>query len=373
MVIQPAVPRYREPLFSTMASRLDGGLLVLADRTHSMLLAGTWSANRPQYALGEAPVHALGPVRVQWGAPRALARGRVRAVILSWNIRHIDLYLDLAIARARGIPVTLWGHGLTKGPPGLQEHIRRFVGKQAGAVAVYGYRARDVLVENGFPEHRIVVAPNGLDFSVISETLRQAREDAEGVAFRRVQYGFGDRDVLLHVGRLTEPRRIDLAIRAYALSGVCKTSVLAIVGGGPDLAPLRALTELLGLSNDVRFLGPLYDDVELAYLAMMSLASIFPSHSGLGLIHLGGLGLASVCGDDWRYHGPEFEALLPGVTGWTFRHGDIEAFTTVLREVCSSPGEARRRGAAAREWVLSEFNIDRTAAGLLAAVALSEG
>jgi glycosyltransferase involved in cell wall biosynthesis len=60
------------------------------------------------------------------------------------------------------------------------------------------------------------------------------------------------------------------------------------------------------------------------------------------------------------------EIVVPGETGWLVPPGDAEALGQALVQLLDDPDEARRRGAAARERVRTEFSVAAMVAGNLA-------
>lgn len=78
---------------------------------------------------------------------------------------------------------------------------------------------------------------------------------------------------VLSVGRLESVKRVDLAIRA--MLNAPPSLSLMIAGTGTHAEALRALTETLGLTSRVKFLGEVQDD-DLIELYAGALAVLFP-------------------------------------------------------------------------------------------------
>jgi len=69
--------------------------------------------------------------------------------------------------------------------------------------------------------------------------------------------------VFVIVGRLVPIKRVDLAIRAWAIAGKKLGAKLQIIGSGPDEEKLKTLSEELGIDNLIEFLGFRKDAQEL--------------------------------------------------------------------------------------------------------------
>ena len=67
------------------------------------------------------------------------------------------------------------------------------------------------------------------------------------------------------------------------------------------------------------------------------------------------------------------ELVVDGVSGLTVRPGDSDAIAASLRRLAEDPDLRTRLGAAARERVSAEFDVDRNAARLVARFAATAG
>ena len=119
---------------------------------------------------------------------------------------------------------------------------------------------RRELMEDGIEPHRIVVRRNGVDGP---EKMPERGE------FRR-QIGVAEHSrMVLFLGRLVSKKRPDLLIEAFARwrekSRSAEDSVLVLAGPEEDkgyAAGLKRKASELGLSQHIRFAGPLYDDAK---------------------------------------------------------------------------------------------------------------
>ncbi len=123
----------------------------------------------------------------------------------------------------------------------------------------------------------IHVVPNGIDFKGIDRVKASEKKSD-----------------IIYVGRLVRHKNVDLLIRAVSLVSNEVPDIRAIiVGDGPDMEKLKALTRGLGLEKNVEFTGFLesYDEA----LALMKSSCIFVSPStreGFGMAALE----ANACG-----------------------------------------------------------------------------
>jgi glycosyltransferase involved in cell wall biosynthesis len=148
-------------------------------------------------------------------------------------------------------------------PRALGFFVRMLYGRAAIVVAVTE-SARKSILERGVPSRRVVLAPNGFDFTQEIKPRRRPRRSTFEVAYAGNMGLATGVDLLLDVAKLLFERR-DLRF--------------VLAGGGVDAARLLARIEGEGLNN-VRFLGVLSRRESLDLLAGAD-AAIVPLHGGL--------------------------------------------------------------------------------------------
>jgi glycosyltransferase involved in cell wall biosynthesis len=123
----------------------------------------------------------------------------------------------------------------------------------------------------------VQVVPNGIDFDRI-DRVKASKKESD----------------IVYVGRLVGHKNVDLLIRAIGLIKREDSDIKAIIiGDGPDMEKLKAITRELNLERNVEFLGFLesYDEA----LALMKSSHVFASPStreGFGMAALE----ANACG-----------------------------------------------------------------------------
>ncbi|MFI1091966.1 glycosyltransferase [Streptomyces sp. NPDC020917] len=178
-----------------------------------------------------------------------------------YDIVHTHLYraavygrVAARLARARAVVATehslgatqIEGRPLTPANRALYRATERLGG---GTLAVSGTVARR-LVEWGVPEHRIHLAPNGIDPAAFtfSAPARLAARTRLGIPLHAYVVG--------GVGRQVREKNFDGLIRAVA--AVPDTHLL-LAGDGPEHVMLLRLVHQLGVADRVRFAGPAED------------------------------------------------------------------------------------------------------------------
>jgi glycosyltransferase involved in cell wall biosynthesis len=175
----------------------------------------------------------------------------------------------------------------------------------------------------------------------------------------------GPYDRIMYVGRLVPSKKVDVLVRAFALTELRQTgATLTLVGEGSARATLEALVEAHGLAKSVDFLGHVDKVSELRDLYRSALASVSPGYVGLSLTQSCGFGVPMVISRD-EPHSPELELQ---------RFGGVTYFET---DSCFSlakilDGFPRAAQSDARERlrlsVRGSYSAEAMAAGLVAAL-----
>jgi phosphatidylinositol alpha-1,6-mannosyltransferase len=229
-------------------------------------------------------------------------------------------------------------------------------------------RARHIVAAGGYPaaeaEHAagrrlpITVVPPGVD------TERFRPLDAHERQQARADFGLpADAEVIVSISRLVPRKGFDTAIRAVAALRRSRPDlVLAISGGGRDLARLQSLAAQL--QAPVRFLGRvsnddlprLYGCADLyAMLCRNRWGGLEQEGFGIVFVEAAACGVAQVAGDS----GGAAEAVADGETGVVVRNpDDHRQVAAVFEALLDDPVRRRAMGAAARERAVAEFSYE---------------
>ncbi len=158
--------------------------------------------------------------------------------------------------------------------------------------------------------------PTGIDANVFHPGF-------DGDAFRE-KYNLGDGKKILHVGRISFEKEIDMAIRAMADID----AELLVIGSGPQKEELEELTVKLGLEDKVRFLGFIPNkDLPDAYACgdMLISCSAFETQ-GLSVLEAMASGLPCACRNARAFT----DIIRDGENGFLF-DGEEDCKDVILR------------------------------------------
>ncbi len=169
--------------------------------------------------------------------------------------------------------------------------------------------------------------------------------------------------LLVAVSRLERQKRLDHAIRAFALTAhTVPKAQFDIYGVGSEAGALRSLVQELGMTERIRLRG--FTDHPLKVLAGASATVLSSRFEGFPLVLIEAMGVGTpFVAYDINY-GPA-EVIRNDVDGLLVPPGDIGALADAMERVLGDPDYAAKLGNRARE-VADRFPASRWKAGWLA-------
>jgi len=248
--------------------------------------------------------------------------GDFDAYIMEGDAYYLSSWLGAIFAKLRRRRVVFWGHGWTRADRGLKHVLRSLFYRLADGLLLYGDRARSIGIQSGFAADRLYVMYNSLDF----EHQKKCAADVSVVeiaALRHALFGPQQTPVVVASARLIEKKRFDLLIQALGIINRRGRRVdLLLIGDGPARSSLQSLSGSERVN--VAFVGACYDEPGLARYFACACVTVSPGEVGLTCMHSMGYGVPVITHSDPDRQGPEFEAIVPGLTGDLFEPGDVE-------------------------------------------------
>lgn len=183
------------------------------------------------------------------------------------------------------------------------------------------------------------------------------RPDSQ-LSARRGDYGISESDtVLVTVGRLVSRKAVDQLI--HVLGAIRDSSVhLIIIGSGPQEDSLVKISQELGMSERVHFVGQVEEKTKFELLRMADVYVSTSQHEGFGIVYLEAMasGLPVVCYD----YGGQTDFLASDVNGYVIKLNDTAAFQQACEHLIENP-ELRKTFAERNLKDVEGFYIDRCA------------
>lgn len=214
---------------------------------------------------------------------------------------------------------------------------------------------RRILCEEwGLPPEQVHVLHPGVDTRYFSPAPRDPEI--------RHRLGWGERSVLLTVGRLQKRKGHDMLIRALKTIRQSVPDVLyAIVGDGEERDPLQALAQAEGVIEHVQFLGEINDAQLLSCYRQCDLFVLANRQEGKDIEGFGMVLLeAQACGRPVvaGASGGTAETMQIPATGRVVNCDTPDLLASLLAEMLVDRALLEAMGLAAREWVVSRFDWD---------------
>ena len=124
----------------------------------------------------------------------------------------------------------------------------------------------------------------------------------------------------------------------------------------------------MGISDAIHFVGPVFDEAELAPWILSADIVAHPSAVGLSVLTAFGFGRAVVANDDASSNGPEWTAIRHGYNGMYYDAGDPTSLADVLRQVLSDDGLRDRLNRAALRTAQEGYALDTMIQGIRRAI-----
>jgi glycosyltransferase involved in cell wall biosynthesis len=277
-------------------------------------------------------------------------------LVVAANPRVLSNVVLASLARLLGKSVVLYGQAHTAGAHRFTEQLRLWWWRQFDHLLVYTDGEVQQLRARGFKRQHLVGINNGLDQLRIDEAAA-AWNGMRLAAWQASQTLMG-RTVVLSCARLEPKNRFDLWLEAMpAVVSRFPGLLWCVIGDGRQRDALEGQARRLGLVESIRWMGAILDESELAPWFLSSALLVHPAGIGLSLLHAFGYGLPVVTHDDASTQMPEFDAFVPGETGFLYEHGQSASLARVVGQCLADPSARHRMGTRARQIAREQYNV----------------
>jgi glycosyltransferase involved in cell wall biosynthesis len=361
---QNCITHYREAVFELLSSNKEIEFTFIADSKSDTLFVKVvdWDASqiRRRYARTQIIKLPLIPALFwQPGAIAIVARDKPDLVIALGNPYSLTTWALLFIGRLCGIPTLLWGHGLLERESGPKWFIRKMLFKLAAGQMLYGDYAKKLLVESGFVPDRLHVVYNSLNYDQQANIAKKI--SAQSIKEFHRSLGLQDDDrLVVFTGRLQSSKRLDLLFQAIADIAKRGHQVhVALIGEGPGTDSLQALAQRLEIDRIVHFLGAHYDEQYLGLTLSAGDLCVVPSGAGLSVIHAMAFGTPVIIHDRVEQHGPEWEAVQEGITGFFYKNEDVHDLSLKIEQALFPTSCKVKMSEACQSIIRARYNPNR--------------
>ncbi len=336
------------------------------DKTHDLQLY------RLPLSLRQWGLLSLDEMRGYWRAYRA-----VRRVVQAEGITRLHCgrclpegWIALLLKYRMGIPYQCYAHGEEINLHGAEQEAGVMSSRQLRWMTRRVLRHTDRVIANSHntaellqgqwhvPSDRIQILHPGVDAARFVPAARNARV--------RNLLGWGDRPVILTVGRLQERKGHDRLIEAMAsIRRVVPNALYAIAGDGVQRTALVELVQRLQLAKHIQFLGEV-EEATLLHCYQQCDLFVLPNRQigsdieGFGMVLLE----AQACGKPVLAgaSGGTSETLVPGATGNLICCDDSTLLAHAVIELLQDEIRRAAMGEQARHWIVNHFDWEELSA-----------
>lgn len=168
-----------------------------------------------------------------------------------------------------------------------------------------------------------------------------------------------DKDIIINfTGRIVGRKGIDVLINAMATNReLLLSSILIIVGSGPDEDKMKNLVSRLGIDNNIRFLGQTSEVVRYYQASDIFVLPSYAEGMSNSLLEAMACGLPVIA----SRIGGVVDVIEDGKTGILFEPGDISGLSSALVRLANDAELRQRLGIEARKKMVKDFSIERVA------------
>ena len=334
-IIYNTAPKYREAIFSSIDKEYDCDWYFGHTVTDIKEMDITVLKNVNYYkTIGH-------PDKAHWqrGIIRLLFKKKYQVFFILAETRAIScwLFIFLASTLCRQKKIYLWTHGWYGKETGIEAKLKLWMYRKAAGVFVYGNRARNLLIEKGINERKLFTIYNSLDYNhQVGLRLLLRATDIYKNRFNN------ENPVIIFIGRLTAVKRLDLLIETVLLlkeRGLKYNVVL--VGDGAKRTELETLVKSKGIEDRFWFYGACYEEDRNAELIYNADLCVSPGNVGLTAMHTMVFGTPVITHDNFAMQMPEFEAIVPDVTGDFFAYNDVLSLANTIESWFKKYGASR--------------------------------
>lgn len=264
-------------------------------------------------------------------------------VYVEGNPRYLSFALLATLLEAKKKRVVLWTMVHSYRNAKLGHFIRVAWYRIFRRILVYTEQEVSYLKSLGF-KSRIVAINNAIDTSEIFR-LKSGVSSEQIAAWRRLN-GLEGKLIVLSCARLETKNKFEMVIQALTKIVPTHPSVVwCVIGDGSESARLSQLAHDEGVAQNVRFLGALYDEKDLAPWFMTARFLVHPGAIGLTLLHAYAYGLPVITHDDERSHGPEFAAFVDDNGACAFKKDSKTELGRAMQTLLNDEARSRQIGA----------------------------
>ena len=224
--------------------------------------------------------------------------------------------------------VIFWTHGMYGDESFIKRAIKRVFFSLPNRILVYGNHAIDLMKRNGINSEKLYLVHNSLDYDNQCRIVSSMpKENPFPALFHN------NHSTIVFSGRLTPEKHLNLLIETLFLlkNEKCFINCL-IIGDGSERLNLEQDVIKYKMEDSVLFYGECYNETTLGLMYWNAALCVCPGRIGLTAIHAMTFGCPVLTHNIFSKHSPEFEAILPNVSGDFFICDDMDSLKDYIKK-----------------------------------------
>lgn len=248
---------------------------------------------------------------------------------------HLSTWVGVLLAKLKGKKTYYWMHGFYKDKADIVDFLKiKLFYKLPTGFFLYGNRSSVFLKKHKVKSDKnIHIVYNSLDYED-SLQKRSLVSKNDIYNYRRKYFNDEHIPVVVFIGRLNNIKKLDMLIDAQSVC--CKTGKTKfntiIIGDGEERANLENQALELGLKDNVKFLGAVFNEKINSEVLTFADLCVVPGEVGLTAMHAMSYGTPVISHDNFNIQMPEVEAIKIGKTGDLYEYGNIESLAETMHE-----------------------------------------
>ncbi len=366
-IIQPLIPQYRVPLFEKLIQNTETFIKICASKSVPGINNLTSIDMEIKNLVLDFPCQSFLNNRFFWQSQLSLdkAMGPNDVLVVNGNLRFLSNYPLILEAKRKKVGLVWWEHGFSNKRYKLENILNRIIVKLVDVRLLYSDNEVDEYKQLGCPVEKLFATNNAIDQEPVKKAI-SAWTRSQLTTFKEKEK-IKDKKILLFCGRRTDG--VDLELVFTVLSKLNKNKnkyLFVIIGPDHQIPPLNNKAKELDISTNIRWLGPIYNQHNLAPWFLSSCCLVFPGTIGLSLLHAFSYGLPVILPK--RIHGPEIVALCDGENGLFYKDGCADDLRNKIIAIAEQPVVQKTMSNKALQTIREKYNMNDMVTNFLAAI-----
>ncbi len=226
--------------------------------------------------------------------------------------------------------------------------LRRYCYQKADGALLYSSVGRNIITSYGIDNERVFVTFNSGDTDALIEEKQKIQDLSHILPTNSKR--------IIHIGRLVKWKRVDLLIDAFALVvGKHNNAELIILGDGPERKNLEQQANDLGIDENIKFVGAIYNPIEIGRYMDVSSVYVLAGMGGLSINDAMTYGLPVICS---VCDGTEKDLIENEVNGLFFEENNKDDLVEKILTLVENNDLRTKMGLASEKTISSKINLD---------------